>query len=85
MRTRAPKALLDQIKKVVPPSAEVVPLGFRYENEDYNIAVFVGRGSTVGASRIASAMRSLTRTILHRTTTLCYVWSKSQRQAIVAA
>ncbi len=33
--------LLVQIAAVVPPDAEVVPLNFQYEDEDYNIAVFV--------------------------------------------
>src|SRR5262249_40464880 len=44
MKKRVPSTLLTQIKAAVPADAEVMPLGFRYEDEDYNIAVFVDAG-----------------------------------------
>ena len=36
MSKRVPKQLLAQITAMVPPDAEVVPLDFQYEDEDYN-------------------------------------------------
>jgi len=85
MRKRVPKSLLEQIKTVVPPTAEVVPLDFRYDDEDYNIAVFVGKGTD--RKRLQDRLFDLVFDYddAHGTTTLCYVWPKSERRYIVAA
>jgi hypothetical protein len=34
-----PQELLEQVQKVAPPEAEVLPLSWAFEQEDYNIAV----------------------------------------------
>lgn len=34
-----PQELLERLHKVVPPEAEIIPLPWAYEHEDYNIAV----------------------------------------------
>jgi len=34
-----PQALLELVKKAAPPEAEIVPLAWAYEDEDYNIAI----------------------------------------------
>ena len=36
-----PTELVELVKKAVPPEAEVVPLPWAYEHEDYNIAMVV--------------------------------------------
>ena len=34
-----PQELLELVKKATPPEAEIVPLAWAFEDEDYNIAV----------------------------------------------
>ena len=36
-----PQALLEGLQHLAPPGAEVVPLDWAYDGEDYNLAVFV--------------------------------------------
>jgi hypothetical protein len=36
-----PTELMELVKQVAPPEAEVVPLDWAYEHEDYNLAVVV--------------------------------------------
>jgi hypothetical protein len=38
------RALVEEIQRVAPPGAEVVPLEWAYDGEDYNLAVFVDEG-----------------------------------------
>ena len=45
MTTYLPQKLLAQIATLVPTDAEVVSLAFQYEDEDYNIAVFVSEAT----------------------------------------
>ena len=77
-----PKALLHQIKKVSPPTAEVVALDYRYDDEDYNIAVFVDKGTH--QKRLQDLLFDLIFDYddAHGTSTVCHVWPKSQRQSI---
>ncbi len=85
MGKRVPKALLDQIKQAVPPDAEVVPLTFRHEDEDYNIAVFVTEGTDAKPLQDWLFDLIFDYDDAHRTTTLCYVWPTGERPHIVAA
>jgi hypothetical protein len=39
-----PLALLEHIQRVAPAGAEVVPLKWAYDGEDYKLAVFVEEG-----------------------------------------
>ena len=85
MKKHVPSTLLKKIKGVIPLDTEVMPLDFRYEDEDYNIAVFVDDG----VDRVCLQDR-LYDTIFdyddaHGTATLCYVWPKNERPYIVAA
>ena len=85
MKKDTPQKLLVQIAAVVPPDAEVVPLNFQYEDEDYNIAIFVGEhtdGSTL-QDRLYDLIFPYDDR--HGTSTLCNVWPKSERPYIVAA
>ena len=36
-----PQKLLDRLRKAAPPEADILPLSWAYETEDYNIAVLV--------------------------------------------
>lgn len=85
MKKRVPQALLKQIEAVVPRSTEIVPLDFRYEDEDYNIAVFVDE--EVDRTCLQDRLYDLIFDYddAHGTATLCYVWPKSERAYIVAA
>jgi hypothetical protein len=85
MEKRIPQALLAQIKAALPPSAEVVPLDFTYEDEDYNVAVFVDEG--IDRQKLQDRLYDLIFDYddAHGTATLCYVWLKSERSHIVAA
>ena len=85
MKKRVSLTLLKQIQAVVPPNAEVVPLDFSYEDEDYNIAVFVDEDVDRAClqDRLYDIIFDYDDT--HGTATLCYVWPKSERSYIVAA
>jgi len=39
-----PCALLERLQNLAPPGAEVVPLDWAYDGEDYHLAVFVDEG-----------------------------------------
>ena len=84
MKKHIPKPLLERIKTVVPPGAEVIPLAFRYEDQDYNIAVFVHEDVDRQALQDRLYDLILDYDDTHGTATLCYVWPKSERASIVA-
>jgi hypothetical protein len=83
MKKHLPKLLLERIKTVVPPGVEVLPLSFRYEDEDYNIAVFVPEDVDRQAlqDRLYDLIFDYDDT--HGTATLCYVWPQSEWASIV--
>jgi hypothetical protein len=85
MKKHIPKSLIEHIKAVVPPGAEVTPLAFRYDDEDYNVAVFVDED--VDRTCLQDRLYDLIFDYddAHGTATLCYVWPKSERTCIVAA
>ena len=84
MSKHVPKQLLAQIIALVPTDAEVVPLDFSYEDEDYNIAVFVSETTNRAAlqDRLYDLIFSYDDT--HGTNSLCYVWPESERPYIIA-
>jgi hypothetical protein len=75
----APRVLLEQIQRLAPPGAEVVPLGWAYDGEDYNLAVFVEDGEDYRAleDRLLDAVMDYDET--HGTFTMCLVWPKQKR------
>lgn len=85
MKQHIPKTLLERIKAMVPPGAEVVPLAFSYEDEDYNLAVFVDEDIDCTALQDRLYNLIFDYDDAHGTATLCYVWPKSERASIVAA
>jgi hypothetical protein len=76
-----PQELLDLIKKAGPPEAELVPLSWAFEQEDYNIAVVMA--DTVERvtarqieDRLIDAVMDWDAT--HGTFTLCKVWREHE-------
>lgn len=85
MTQHIPKTLLKQIQAVLPQGAEIVSLPFKYDDEDYNLAVFVPEAvdRAVLQDQLYNLIFDYDDT--HGTATLCYVWPTSERPAIVAA
>ena len=72
-----PQELLELVEKAAPPEAEIVPLTWAFEDEDYNIAVVMP--DTIDrptARRIEDRLIDavLDWDAVHRTFTLCKVW-----------
>ena len=84
MSKRVPKKLLAQITAMVPPEAEVVSLDFYYEDEDYNIAVFVSEATDRAALQNGLYDLIFDYDDTHGTSSLCYVWPDSERPYIVS-
>ncbi len=84
MSKRVPKQLLAQIIAMVPPDAEVVPLDFQYEDEDYNIAVFVSEATDRAALQDGLYDLIFSYDDTHGTSSLCYVWPVRERPYIVS-
>lgn len=85
MKKEIPQKLLVQIAAVVPLDAEVLPLNFQYEDEDYNIAVFVSKHTDDPTLQDRLYDLIFTYDDQHGTSTLCNVWPRSERPYIIAA
>jgi hypothetical protein len=77
-----PSELMELVKKVAPPEAEIVPLDWAYEHEDHNIAVVVP--DTITYEQARQLEGCLIDTIMdydaaHGTFTLCIVWRESEK------
>jgi len=74
-----PRALLERLQDLAPPGAEVVPLDWAYDGEDYHLAVFVDEGEDYRAleDRLLDAIMDYDEA--HGTFSLCLVWPKQQR------
>lgn len=77
-----PTELMELVKKVAPPEAEVVPLEWAYEHEDYNIAVVVP--DTVTYEQARQLEGRLIDAVMdydaaHGTFTLCIVWREHEK------
>ena len=76
-----PQELLELVKKAAPPEAEIVPLTWAFEDEDYNIAVVM-----LDAIDRLTARQIEDRLIdavigwdaAHHTFTLCKVWRQHE-------
>jgi hypothetical protein len=76
-----PTDLLDLVKKTAPPEAEIVPLAWPYEDEDYNIAVVVPDTTSYEEARqiedcLIDAVMDWDAA--HGTFTLCMVWREHE-------
>ena len=77
-----PQALLELVKKAAPPEAEIVPLAWAYEDEDYNIAIVMP--DTVDLLEAREIEDRLIDAVLdydaaHGTYTLCMVWPQRDK------
>jgi hypothetical protein len=75
----APKALLERIRNTIPAGSEVIPLGWAYEEEDYNIAVLVDDGEDPHAIEDRLLDPIIDYDEAHGTYTVCMVWPKRKR------
>jgi hypothetical protein len=74
-----PRVLLEQIQRLAPPDAEVVPLEWAYDGEDYNLAVFVDEGEDRRALEDHLLDAVMDYDEAHGTFTMCLVWPKQKR------
>jgi hypothetical protein len=77
----APQKLLELVRKAAPPEADVVPLPWAFEQEDYNLAVVMP--DTVERLVARQIEDRLLDIILdyddaHDTFTVCKVWHQSE-------
>jgi hypothetical protein len=74
-----PRVLPVRIQRLAPPDAEVVPLEWAYDGEDYNLAVFVGDGEDRRPleDRLLDVVMDYDEA--HGTFTTCLVWAKQTR------
>ena len=76
-----PQDLLELVQKTAPPEAEIVPLAWAFEDEDYNIAVVMPDGvDRVTARQIEDRLIDavIDWDAAHRTFTLCKVWRQHE-------
>lgn len=77
-----PMRLLELVKKTAPPEAEIIPLPWTYEDEDYTIAVVVP--DTVDRMSARQLREHLIDAIMdyddaHDTFTVCMVWREREK------
>ena len=78
----APTELVELVKKVAPPDAEIMPLPWAYAHEDYNIVVVVPDAVTYEEARqiedrLIDAVMDYDAA--HGTFTLCIVWREHEK------
>ena len=76
-----PQELLELVEKAAPPEAEVVPLAWAFEDEDYNIAVVMP--DTIDRLTARQIEDRLIDAVIdwdaaHHTFTLCKVWRQHE-------
>jgi hypothetical protein len=76
-----PQELLEQVQKVAPPEAEVLPLSWAFEQEDYNIAVVMP--DTIERAEARQIEDRLLDIVMdwddaHDTFTVCKVWREHE-------
>jgi len=76
-----PQDLLELVQKTAPPEADVVPLSWAYEDEDYNIAIVMP--DTVDRLEARQIEDRLIDAVMdydaaHGTFTLCRVWHQRE-------
>jgi len=76
-----PQELQELVKKTAPPEAEIVPLSWAFEDEDYNIAVVMP--DTIDRLSARQIEDRLIDVVIdwdaaHHTFTLCKVWQQHE-------
>ncbi len=77
-----PQDLVARVKKAAPPEAEVIPLPWNYEDEDYTIAVVIP--DAVDREEARQLKDRLIEVAMdyddaHDTYTVCMVWSEREK------
>lgn len=77
-----PEELLEQVRKVSPPEAEVIQLPWVFEQEDYNIAVVMP--NTIAREDARHLEERLLDVVMdwddaHDTYTVCKVWRQQEK------
>jgi len=76
-----PQELLELVKKAAPPDAEIVPLTWAFEDEDYNIAIVMP--DAIDRLTVRQIEDRLIDAVIdwdaaHHTFTLCKVWRQHE-------
>jgi hypothetical protein len=74
-----PRALLERLQQLAPPGADIVPLDWAYDGEDYHLAVFVDEGEDRRALEYRLLDAVMDYDEAHGTFTMCLVWPKQKR------
>jgi hypothetical protein len=74
-----PKELLAHLTEIAPPGSEVIPMDWAYEDEDYNIAVFIDdqEDARLIEVRLLDVISDYDEA--HGTFTVCVVWHKREK------
>lgn len=77
-----PQELLERLRKVVPPEAEIIPLPWAYEHEDYNMAIVMP--DTIDHMAVRTLEDRLLDVVmdwddLYDTFTVCKVWRQNEK------
>jgi hypothetical protein len=77
-----PQDLVDLVKKAAPPEAEVMPLPWNYEDEDYTVAVVIP--DAVDREEARQLQDRLIEVVMdyddaHGTFTVCMVWHEREK------
>jgi hypothetical protein len=77
-----PQELVDLVKKAAPPEAEVIPLPWNYEDEDYTVAVVIP--DAVDREEVRQLQDRLIEVVMdyddaHGTFTVCMVWHEREK------
>jgi hypothetical protein len=77
-----PQDLVDLVKKAAPPEAEVIPLPWNYEDEDYTVAVVIP--DAVDREEARQLQDRLIEVVMdyddaHGTFTVCMVWHEREK------
>jgi hypothetical protein len=77
-----PGISLEQLQRLAPLDAEVVPLEWAYDGKDHNLAVFIDEGEDhrVLEDRLLDAVMDYDDA--HGTFTMCLVWPKQKRRLV---
>jgi hypothetical protein len=76
-----PQELLELVRKAAPPEAEIVPLAWAFEDEDYNIAVVMpDMIDRLTARQVEDRLIDavIDWDAAHHTFTLCKVWRQHE-------
>ncbi|MDH3599936.1 MAG: hypothetical protein OEU26_09910 [Candidatus Tectomicrobia bacterium] len=80
--TSVPQELVELVRQAAPPAAEVIPLSWNYEDEDYTVAVVIP--DAVDRVETRQLQDRLIEVVMdyddaHDTFTVCMVWHEREK------